>query len=873
MGMHRARFRGANVPGSVTLLAVLCSICICGPSQDQAFRLGPAGARRALCAVDRPRRSQRAPRTEGWAQREMCRFVGLGLALGVAGSGYTRCFAAAKKGVEAALGAETLQELMSSGEVLRPLIVAMGTRGDAEPGFRLAAALRDRGHLPLVVSLDAYKAQAERLGLDFRSCGIDKVPLSEEYLTGKTRADQVFADRGWYGDAWTMVGERIFAAAQEHDCDLIVATSMGNTHCLDVAEKLKLLCFALKFCPDIDGQVPTASFPPSGYPSLGPLNTFQHVVENLRTVAAVFRGGFIPKVIEFRTKLGLPSQEIPGGMEVPLYSDFRQKLQENQPCLYAFSPTLVNRPAEYQPWHFITGFFGSEMTKEEPLAGPLEDFLAKTPPVCIAFGSMTLARSAPFQQRALLAARRAAQPVLVVDPDEEREGLDPEDSEIFRMKSVPYSSLLPKCRLVVHHGGAGTLQDSILAKTPQLIAPVLSWSDQPFWAFQLENQKLCVTIGEGGEAPTDEDWDAAFEKMCFSLTELSDDRRPGRRNDRGFGPSAKDMDLDFDFEEGIDAKDLSRAASLRADGFTSSEGALNRGSRTVCIHFLRGLCMKGDKCDYLHQFDPNRMPECTTFLKFGKCLDPVCMFKHVAASERQECPRYRLGFCKFGPLCRCTHERLPRHNMPDVLPDWFLMPLLKNGHLVPRAEDVKISAFEFRRDDPPPRRRAEPEPIEPAEEEVKISSNVRPVPLGTFQDAKRGKVHLPTSTPVAVGKALASSSSSLLAAMTEGVDGDERSESPRERRRPRPRDGPPEWRTRPPYPGGFFQPMFGPPAPYGYHPAYGYPPGEEARLPPGTWAGARPNFGEPPSHWQGASFREESEDARSRSGRRRRRRR
>lgn len=28
------------------------------------------------------------------------------------------------------LGAETLQELMSSGEVLRPLIVAMGTRGD-----------------------------------------------------------------------------------------------------------------------------------------------------------------------------------------------------------------------------------------------------------------------------------------------------------------------------------------------------------------------------------------------------------------------------------------------------------------------------------------------------------------------------------------------------------------------------------------------------------------------------------------------------------------------------------------------------------------------------------------------------------------------
>ncbi|CAE7858915.1 lact-2, partial [Symbiodinium necroappetens] len=95
----------------------------------------------------------------------------------------------------------------------------------------------------------------------------------------------VYADRGWYGDAWTTVGEKIYEAALEHQCDMIVTTSMGNTHCLDVAEKLNILCFALKFCPDIDGQVPTADFPPSGYPS-GPgfMNLLFHVVENLNTV-------------------------------------------------------------------------------------------------------------------------------------------------------------------------------------------------------------------------------------------------------------------------------------------------------------------------------------------------------------------------------------------------------------------------------------------------------------------------------------------------------------------------------------------------------------------------------------------------------------
>ena len=41
------------------------------------------------------------------------------------------------------------------------------------------------------------------------------------------------------------------------------------------------------------------------------MNYLQHVLENLRTVAAVFQGGYIPKVIEFRKNLGMESLEIP----------------------------------------------------------------------------------------------------------------------------------------------------------------------------------------------------------------------------------------------------------------------------------------------------------------------------------------------------------------------------------------------------------------------------------------------------------------------------------------------------------------------------------------------------------------------------------
>ena len=33
----------------------------------------------------------------------------------------------------------------------------------------------------------------------------------------------------------------------------------------------------------------------------------------------------------------------------------------------------------------------------------------------------------------------------------------------------------------------------------------------------------------------------------------------------------------------------------------------------VCKHWLRGLCKKGEMCDYLHEFDPDKMPICQFF--------------------------------------------------------------------------------------------------------------------------------------------------------------------------------------------------------------------------------------------------------------------
>ncbi|KAF8564858.1 hypothetical protein P879_08612 [Paragonimus westermani] len=84
-----------------------------------------------------------------------------------------------------------------------------------------------------------------------------------------------------------------------------------------------------------------------------------------------------------------------------------------------------------------------------------------------------------------------------------------------------------------------------------------------------------------------------------------------------------------------------------------------KADRTVvCKHWLRGLCKKGDDCEFLHEYDMSKMPECYFFSKFGECMNKECPFLHIdPASKVQDCPWYDRGFCRNGPMCRNRHVR------------------------------------------------------------------------------------------------------------------------------------------------------------------------------------------------------------------------
>lgn len=78
----------------------------------------------------------------------------------------------------------------------------------------------------------------------------------------------------------------------------------------------------------------------------------------------------------------------------------------------------------------------------------------------------------------------------------------------------------------------------------------------------------------------------------------------------------------------------------------------------VCRHWLRGACVNGENCLYLHEYLDRLVPECTYFAQFGECTNPECFYRHVHPDDRKpKCAAYERGFCPSGPDCIFRHVK------------------------------------------------------------------------------------------------------------------------------------------------------------------------------------------------------------------------
>jgi len=170
--------------------------------------------------------------------------------------------------------------------------------------------------------------------------------------------------------------------------------------------------------------------------------------------------------------------------------DKSRPLHLRTPMLCAYSPTVLPRPGDWKENIHVTGYLFLDQENYRPPA-EITDFLDSAPaPICITFGSM-VNREAERVVRAGMDA---------IDNTKNRaiflsgwKGYKPDHmpENMAFVEALPHDWLFPRCKMVIHHGGAGTTGAGLRAGVPNIVVP--HTADQPFWGIQVHK------IGAGPE--------------------------------------------------------------------------------------------------------------------------------------------------------------------------------------------------------------------------------------------------------------------------------------------------------------------------------------------------------------------------------------
>jgi hypothetical protein len=95
-------------------------------------------------------------------------------------------------------------------------------------------------------------------------------------------------------------------------------------------------------------------------------------------------------------------------------------------------------------------------------------------------------------------------------------------------------------------------------------------------------------------------------------------------------PAAENLGGEFLFDvegEMAEAEGPLRSVSLYVQPLTGKRRTV------VCKHWLRGLCKKGDLCDYLHEYDEDKMPICQFYFSDKVRQPSLCALRDSLPSD------------------------------------------------------------------------------------------------------------------------------------------------------------------------------------------------------------------------------------------------
>jgi UDP:flavonoid glycosyltransferase YjiC (YdhE family) len=181
--------------------------------------------------------------------------------------------------------------------------------------------------------------------------------------------------------------------------------------------------------------------------------------------------------------------------------------------LFAVSPTVLPPAREWANRAHVTGYFFLDSPADYQPPAELTRFLkAGTRPICVTFGSMIHREANRIADTVIESIRRAGQRAIILTGWDGWKGSFSSDDFLF-LDSVPHDWLLPRCKAVIHHGGAGTTAAGLRAGIPNIVIPFAG--DQMFWG------KRVHAIGAGPRPINVKELDAT--RLMSALAETEGD--------------------------------------------------------------------------------------------------------------------------------------------------------------------------------------------------------------------------------------------------------------------------------------------------------------------------------------------------------------
>ena len=350
---------------------------------------------------------------------------------------------------------------------MRITMICIGSTGDVRPYIILGRELKARGHDVAICAFSQFEQAILGEGMRYKRMRGDARTLMGTLMNGSSGVMFLKQAKEALVNLMDTILEDFEAACE--DAEAICATFLGEV-IQSIAEVKRVPYIQTHYYPmDFNYDTPIASAPGQRAGKVWNKATYQMAYMLISVLEKYY-------LADWREAHGMPPRKM-------AHSPKYQLNGHTVPVLYAMSPLVMPRPAEWGENIHMTGFWLGKGTPDYTPDPALEAFLHNgEKPIYVGFGSMVNAEMHETLDIVLEALRQSnTRAVLSTGWG----GVKiPERDDIFVADFVPHDWLFRHVAAVVHHGGAGTTAAGIQAGRPTLIVPF--GGDQPFWGTRAE---------------------------------------------------------------------------------------------------------------------------------------------------------------------------------------------------------------------------------------------------------------------------------------------------------------------------------------------------------------------------------------------------